>query len=103
MLALKVMCYILCAGSAVNLRTSRMSLCLIRGLSQHMASPGLVLSDTLILKQTRCGRPVLVKGASQKPSGWVIQHPLMLSCMAALKEGNLMKHTVDDCFIIFFF
>lgn len=66
-----------------------------------MAGPDLVLSDALTLKQTRCDRPVLVKGASRKPSGWAIQlSEISESSVAVLKEGDLMKHTVDDCFII---
>lgn len=58
---------------------------------QHMADPDLVLSDTLILKQTRCDRSVWVKGASQKPSGWAILYPLMFNCVAAVKEQNHVK------------
>ena len=76
------------AGSAVDLWTcSHVAVFNQRTQSaQHMACPDLVLSDSPSLGQTRCDRPVWVKRASQKPSGWTVRLSLMLSCVAALRE-----------------
>ena len=65
--ALLLMCKHVCqsAGSAADLQTSPMSLSLISRLTQHMAGPDLVLSNTLTLKQTGCDS--VSEGSVPKP------------------------------------